>query len=180
MKIYTRTGDAGATSLFGGARVAKNDPRIEAYGTVDELNSFIGVARAAWNDSPIDAELHRVQSDLFDIGAQLASPGMERFGGVAELRIEALEHGIDAMEGELAPLKTFILPGGTLAAAQLHVARTVCRRAERLIVALGEEGTTIRYINRLSDYLFVAARFANAKAGIPDTPWVTMGSGLET
>ena len=143
---------------------------IEAYGTVDELNSFIGVARAAWDDSPIDAELHRVQSDLFDIGAKLASPG-KQFADVAESRIESLERGIDAMESELAPLKTFILPGGTLAAAHLHVARTVCRRAERLVVALGEEGATLRYLNRLSDYLFVAARFANARAGVADTPW---------
>jgi len=172
MKIYTRTGDTGATSLFGGARVAKNDPRIEAYGTVDELNSFIGVARASWPDSPIDAELHRVQSDLFDIGAKLASPGNERFTGAAESRIEELERGIDAMESELAPLKTFILPGGALAAANLHVARTICRRAERLTVALGESGTTVRYLNRLSDYLFVAARFANARMGVADTPWV--------
>jgi cob(I)alamin adenosyltransferase len=171
MKIYTRTGDAGATSLFGGARVAKNDPRIEAYGTVDELNSFIGVARAAWSESPIDAELHLVQSDLFDIGAKLASPG-KPLADVKDSRIEALERGIDEMESELTPLKTFILPGGTPAAAHLHVARTVCRRAERLVVALHEDGATLRYLNRLSDYLFVAARFANARAGVADTPWV--------
>jgi cob(I)alamin adenosyltransferase len=177
LKIYTKTGDAGLTSLFGGARVAKNDARIEAYGTVDELNSTIGVARAAWPSSPIDDELHRIQSDLFDIGALLASPGKERFGGVSDARIAALESGIDAMEHELAPLKTFVLPGGTLAAAQLHIARTVCRRAERLIVALQDERTeaTLRYVNRLSDYLFVAARFANAKAGVADVPWHPRG-----
>ena len=175
MKIYTRTGDRGETSLFGGARVAKNDPRIEAYGTVDELNSTIGVARASWPESPIDATLHGAQMDLFEIGAHLASPGTSRFTGVGAERIELLERGIDAMEAELAPLKTFILPGGTLAAAQLHVARTTCRRAERLVVALHDESpetqSTIAYLNRLSDYLFVAARFANRQHGVDDVPW---------
>jgi cob(I)alamin adenosyltransferase len=177
MKIYTRTGDRGETSLFGGARVAKNDPRIEAYGTIDELNSFLGVARAAWAESPIDGELARVQSDLFDAGAHLASPGTSRFPGIGNERIEALEHGIDAMEAELAPLKNFILPGGTLAAAHLHVARSVCRRAERLVVALHDDTppteSTIAFLNRLSDYLFVAARFANVRNGVPDVPWTS-------
>ena len=175
MKIYTRTGDRGETSLFGGARVTKNDPRIEAYGTVDELNSFIGVARAAWTESPIDAQLHQAQMDLFEIGAHLASPGTSRFPGVEAARIEELEQAIDRMESELEPLKTFILPGGTLAAAHLHVTRTVCRRAERLVVALGDPAeatqSTIAYLNRLSDFLFVAARFANARAGVGDVPW---------
>ena len=175
MKIYTRTGDRGETSLFGGARVPKNDARIESYGTIDELNSHLGVARATWPDSPIDAQLLAAQRDLFEIGAHLASPGTSRFSGVELSRIEELERGIDAMESELEPLKSFILPGGTLAAAQLHVARTVCRRAERLVVALRDDDpatqSSIAYLNRLSDYLFVAARFANRKAGVSDVPW---------
>jgi cob(I)alamin adenosyltransferase len=172
MKIYTRTGDKGETSLFGGARVAKNDPRIEAYGTIDELSSHLGVARAAWREAPVDAQLHQAQLDLFEIGAHLASPGTSRFPGVDPAHIVELEAGIDAMESELTPLKTFILPGGTLAAAQLHVARTVCRRAERLVVALGsDEVGVIIYLNRLSDYLFVAARFANKRLGVEDVPW---------
>ncbi len=173
MKIYTRTGDAGETSLFGGARVAKNDPRIEAYGTVDELNAFIGVARASWPGSPIDAQLGEIQSDLFDAGAQLASPGSTQFYGVDPKRVTALEHAIDDMDRELPPLKSFILPGGTIAAAQLHAARTICRRAERLVVALGDEETknTIVYLNRLSDYLFIAARYANKTAGVDDVIW---------
>lgn len=175
MKIYTKTGDAGETSLFGGARVRKDDARIEAYGTVDELNSFLGAARAAWTASPLDAQLHAVQSDLFDIGAHLASPGTSRFGGPSPARITSLEESIDAMESELAPLKTFILPGGSAAAAQLHIARTVCRRAERLVVALrADDDATIAsivYLNRLSDLLFVAARFANLRHGVEDVPW---------
>jgi cob(I)alamin adenosyltransferase len=176
MKIYTRTGDAGQTSLFGGARVAKNDPRIEAYGTVDELNSYLGVVRAVWPSSPIDADLHRAQVDLFEIGAHLASPGTSRFPGVDEAHIAELETSIDRMDLELAPLTTFILPGGTLAAAHLHVARTICRRAERLVVALSDDTaatlSTIRYLNRLSDHLFVAARYANLQQGMADVPWV--------
>lgn len=175
MKIYTRTGDKGETSLFGGARVAKNDARIEAYGTVDELNSFLGVARASWPSSEIDPQLATIQADLFDIGAHLASPGTSRFPGVETARIEELEHAIDAMESELAPLKNFILPGGSVAAAHLHVARTVCRRAERLVVALGDDSaatqSTVAYLNRLSDWLFVAARFANLRHGVSDVEW---------
>ena len=168
MKIYTRTGDHGQTSLFGGTRVAKHDARIEAYGTVDELNSFLGAVTG------VD-ELPSIQSDLFEIGAHLASPGTSRFPGVDPSRIEFLEKRIDAMESELAPLTTFILPGGSAAAAQLHIARTVCRRAERRVVALEDESdatrSTITYLNRLSDYLFVAARYANLKAGVSDVPW---------
>jgi cob(I)alamin adenosyltransferase len=171
VKIYTRTGDRGETSLFGGARVPKNDPRIDAYGTIDELNSCLGVVLAIERD----AQLLAVQRDLFEIGAHLASPGTSRFAGVEASRIEELERGIDAMEAELAPLKSFILPGGTPAAAQLHVARTVCRRAERLVVALHDNDpatqSSIAYLNRLSDYLFVAARYANHKRGVEDVPW---------
>jgi cob(I)alamin adenosyltransferase len=173
MKIYTRTGDRGETSLFGGARVAKNDPRIDAYGTVDELNAFVGVARASWPQSPADAQLAAIQNDLFDIGAQLAAPGTTRFAGVEASRIAALENAIDEMERDLPPITSFILPGGSMAAAQLHAARTVCRRAERLVVALGDEhtSTTIIYLNRLSDFLFVAARFANRRSGVDDVIW---------
>jgi cob(I)alamin adenosyltransferase len=176
LKIYTRTGDLGQTSLFGGARVAKNDARIEAYGTVDELSSHIGVVRTMPVPSDVDAILHQVQLDLFEVGAHLASPGTSRFPGVDAARVEELERAIDAMERELAPLTTFILPGGSSSAAHLHVARTVCRRAERLVVALQDESpatvSTIVYLNRLSDYLFVAARFANRRAGVDDVPWL--------
>ena len=175
MKIYTRTGDRGETSLFGGARVPKNDARIEAYGTIDELSSHIGVARAAQIPEDVDRVLHDVQVDLFEIGAHLASPGTSRFPGVEISRIESLESAIDAMERELTPLTTFILPAGSLAAAHLHVARTICRRAERQVVALHDESeatqSTIAYLNRLSDYLFVAARFANRRAGVDDVAW---------
>ncbi|MDQ6801432.1 MAG: cob(I)yrinic acid a,c-diamide adenosyltransferase [Acidobacteriota bacterium] len=171
MKIYTRTGDSGETSLFGGTRVAKNDLRIEAYGTIDELNAFIGVARAGWPSSPIDAQLEKVQADLFDVGAYLAAPDSDRFTSVPASRIEELEAAIDRMEAELTPLKTFILPGGSLAASNLHVARTICRRAERIVVALGDTSTTLAYLNRLADYLFVAARLANKNQSVPDTPW---------
>ena len=170
LKIYTRTGDKGETSLYGGARVAKNDLRIEAYGTVDELNSFIGVARASWPQSPSDAELDSIQGDLFHLGARLAAPGTDLFSGVAASRVEELEYAIDKMEKELTPLRNFILPGGSAAAANLHVARAVCRRAERLLVAMGED---VIYLNRLADYLFVAARYANARQGLPDVPWKT-------
>lgn len=171
MKIYTRTGDSGETSLFGGARVSKKDLRIAAYGTIDELNSFLGLARATWPSSPIDAQLQNVQMDLFEIGAYLAAPDSDRLKSVPPTRVEDLEREIDRMEEELAPLKTFILPGGSLAASHLHVARTVCRRAERLIVALGDTSATLAYLNRLADYLFVAARLANKHHGVADTPW---------
>jgi cob(I)alamin adenosyltransferase len=175
MKIYTRTGDAGETSLFGGARVRKDDTRIEAYGTIDELNSVLGLARASWPASSLNEQFHAIQSDLFDIGAHLASPGTSRFAGPEPERVAALEHAIDRMETDLAPLKTFILPGGSVVAAQVHIARTVCRRAERLVVGLRDdsEATTasLIYLNRLSDFLFVAARFANHEQGVADVPW---------
>jgi cob(I)alamin adenosyltransferase len=176
MKIYTKTGDAGETSLLGGERVRKDHHRIEAYGTIDELNSQIGVVRAAWQEGPIDADLAAIQSDLFDIGALLASAAPnEKFRGVAEPRIEALEQAIDRMESELAPLRSFVLPGGSPEAAATHVARTVCRRSERMVVALGEPGDdtsrATRYLNRLSDFLFVASRYANHTRGVEDVPW---------
>ena len=173
MKIYTRPGDTGETALFGGKRVGKDDARIEAYGTVDELNSFIGLARATWPESPVDAELERIQNDLFDVGAQLAAPGHDRFTGADPRRIEELERAIDDAEKELVPLTNFVLPGGSAAAAQLHVARTVCRRAERNVVSLGEGAPrgTVVYLNRLSDFLFVAARFVNARLETSDVIW---------
>jgi cob(I)alamin adenosyltransferase len=176
VKIYTKTGDAGETSLLGGARVRKDHRRIDAYGTVDELNSSIGLARAVWRECPVDAELDRIQADLFEIGAFLATIAPnEMFRGPAEERIEDLERAIDEMEAELEPLKTFILPGGSHAAAALHVSRTVCRRAERLVVSLEElsddMSRALQYLNRLADYLFVAARYANLKDGVPDVAW---------
>jgi len=169
LKIYTRTGDAGQTSLFGGARVPKNDARIEAYGTVDELSSFVGLARASWPGSPIDHHFAQIQSDLFAVGAHLASPGTSRFAGVDPEHVAELERAIDSMDGELEPLRNFILPGGSATAAHLHVARAVCRRAERLVVALHD--SSVVYLNRLSDFLFVAARYANKQLGVADVPW---------
>jgi len=176
MKIYTKTGDAGETSLLGGERVRKDHFRIEAYGTIDELNSHVGVVRAAWPGGEIDDELASIQSDLFEVGAllALAAPN-EKFRGVREERIEALEHAIDRMESELAPLKNFVLPGGSPEASAIHVARTVCRRGERMVVALAEPGDdtsrATRYLNRLSDFFFVAARYANHVRGVGDVPW---------
>ena len=146
----------------------KDEPRIAAYGTVDELNSFLGLARASWPQSPIDGDLASIQADLFDLGAMLAAPDSNRFPGVPAWRVDELEEAIDRLEGELAPLKSFILPGGSIAASHLHVARTICRRAERLLVELGEE---VAFLNRLADYLFVAARYANRQHGVDDVPW---------
>ena len=179
MKIYTRTGDAGETGLFGGGRVSKADPRVVAYGTVDELNAVVGLA-AVWADDRLALRLRAVQARLFDVGADLATPLGARAGLVAgrvqDAWIEALEAEIDGWEAELAPLAAFILPGGSRAAAGLHVARAVCRRTERRVVALGAAGVEVTpavpvFLNRLSDWLFTAARLANARAGIPDTPW---------
>ena len=185
MKIYTKAGDSGETGLFGGSRVAKDDARVEAYGTVDELNCALGAARAALPpDSPLDPLLARLQSELFDLGAELATPPARldsKLGAKVPLatdaRIAALEAEIDRMEEELSPLKTFILPGGTPAAAALHLARGVCRRAERRTVTLAHldavavRPEALRYLNRLSDLLFVLARYANHTAGLPDVPW---------
>ena len=185
MKIYTKAGDTGETGLFGGARVSKDDARVEAYGTVDELNCALGMARAALGrDKGIDPLLARLQGELFDLGAELATPP-ERLATTLGARIplatgartEALERDIDRLELELEPLTSFILPGGAPTAAALHVARGVCRRAERRTVALaGMDGDAVRpealrYLNRLSDLLFVLARYANRRAGVPDAPW---------
>jgi len=179
MKIYTKTGDDGETGLFGGPRVRKDDPRIEAYGDVDELNATVGWVRSCEPPDAIDEILRAVQNDLFAIGAELATPDPEAHHMVLidQVRIAALEQSIDQFEASLSPLKQFILPGGTPAAAALHVARTVCRRAERRIVTLdASAGRTISreiivYMNRLSDLLFVLARSANSQAGAGDVPW---------
>ena len=179
MKIYTKTGDAGMTGLFAGPRVSKADPRICSYGTVDELNAVLGTMRASGPPSDLDSMLEKIQVDLFSIGAELSTPDPDA-NGVRFLQqsdIEKLEHWIDLNEESLPPLKQFILPGGTLAAAMLHWGRTVCRRAEREVVALAShEGvadcsTIIIYLNRLSDLLFVIARRANQLAGQNDVPW---------
>jgi len=181
-KIYTRTGDDGETGLFGGTRVRKDDPRVEAYGTVDELNAALGVVRAEWAQTPsspraIDEFLARVQHELFSIGAELATPQADQHGTdlVQDADVAQLEAVIDGWEAELRPLREFILPGGTPVAAQLHLARCVCRRAERLIVRLAAEqplrGEVVRYVNRLSDALFVLARTVNRLSGVPDVAW---------
>src|SRR5215469_14458255 len=175
MRIYTRTGDDGETGLFGGGRVAKDDPRVEAYGDVDELNATLGLARAIEADPRIDEILVAVQRDLFSIGALLATPDAAKMreqlakARIDDARIAQLEREIDDGETELTPLRAFILPGGTPKAATLHVARTVCRRAERRVVHLQHTVelpplVTI-YLNRLSDLLFVLARVANRRAG---------------
>jgi cob(I)alamin adenosyltransferase len=181
MKIYTRTGDAGDTGLFGGGRVAKDDPRVEAYGDVDELNAVLGMARAVEQMPRIDEVLVPVQRDLFAIGALLATPDREKMAQhlakarIDEGRITELEQAIDDAESELEPLRAFIVPGGTPKAAALHVARTVCRRAERRVVTLQRDvelpELTVIYLNRLSDLLFTLARLANRRAGAGEVTW---------
>ena len=182
-RIYTRTGDTGETALGSGERVSKASPRIAAYGTVDETNATVGVVRLHTGDTKLDAMLARIQNELFDLGADLCVPDRGQKLDYEPLRIlprqfERLEHEIDELNGELAPLRSFVLPGGHPAAAQLHVCRTVCRRAERLIVelaALDNEPVSdgaIAYINRLSDFFFVASRWMNVKHGSGDVLWV--------
>jgi cob(I)alamin adenosyltransferase len=202
MKIYTKTGDTGETSLFDNSRVSKADPRVDAYGEVDELNACIGAALAAFRlrhsaasafaqatadtstgdgagDDDIAAVLTAVQKDLFAVGARLADPSSRIAGRVAKAavtagQIELLETTIDRLEAELPPLRRFILPGGSSAGAFLHLARTVCRRAERRVVALGTdsvEAGVVIYLNRLSDLLFVMARAVNHRDGLPETEW---------
>jgi cob(I)alamin adenosyltransferase len=177
MKIYTRTGDDGTTGLLGGRRVSKADLRVEAYGDVDEANAALGLARAVGLPAPLDVVLARAQSTLFQVGAALATPP-DRDSGTAPVAasdVAALESAIDAIVASLAPLQSFILPGGAEGAARLHLARTVCRRAERAVVALASRETVdpllVRYLNRLSDLLFVQARAANHAAGVADVPW---------
>ncbi len=181
MKIYTKTGDSGYTGLFGGDRVPKHALRIEAYGTVDEANSLLGLARihAAPDANLADLEriLHKIQSELFVLGADLATPlpSKANVPRIQEAHISSVENEIDQFQSELPELKHFVLPGGSLTAAALHVARTVCRRAERVTTALREKEEinpeTAVYLNRLSDLLFVLARWANIKEGVDERTW---------
>lgn len=178
-KIYTRTGDAGTTRLASGQQVSKASARVEAYGAVDEANACVGLARLhAGGDREFDGMLARIQNELFDLGADLATPPTRDEANtlrMVESQVERLEREIDAMNAELPPLASFILPGGTPAAAHLHLARTVARRAERAAVALTEAGEPVspaamKYLNRLSDFLFVAARYANDR-GTAEVFW---------
>jgi len=179
VKIYTKTGDLGMTGLLGNRRVPKDDARIEAYGTVDELNAVLGMVRAHGLDAEADGLLAAVQGDLFVVGSALAdpAPGGPFHNVITGEHVARLELAIDTLEIELKPLTQFILPGGVLAAAQIHLARTICRRAERLTVKLsrqpGEDvpSPLIVYLNRLSDFLFVLARIVNHRTGVPDIPW---------
>jgi cob(I)alamin adenosyltransferase len=179
VKIYTRMGDAGDTGLIDGSRVGKDDPRVAAYGDVDELSAVIGLARSQ-AEPPTAELLHAIQKDLFAVGAQLADPqalvgARKEKAAVTPAQVAALEQAIDAHEAGLPPLQAFILPGGVLPAAVLHLARTVCRRAERAVVALGRRETVdplvVAYLNRLSDLLFVLARHANHRAGVAEERW---------
>jgi cob(I)alamin adenosyltransferase len=179
VKIYTRTGDAGDTGLFDGTRVPKSDPRVAAYGDVDELNAWLGFVRASLTDAELGAMLEQIQRDLFALGARLADPAHKIADRVTKAAITAediarLEDCIDRLEAELPPLRRFILAGGSPAGAGFHVARTVCRRAERAIVGLGRDAVEphlITYINRLSDLLFVMGRAANRRAGAAEPEW---------
>jgi cob(I)alamin adenosyltransferase len=178
MKIYTKTGDDGTTALFSGGRVAKTHPRVEAYGTVDELNSVLGMVRALKPSQQADSWLEHVQNQLFYLGADLATPHDAKSAHVVrmdEAAIQWLEATIDTMSAQIPPLTRFILPGGTPSAAQLHIARTICRRAERCAVSLqGDEpigDLPVHYLNRLSDWLFTLARWENHQQGIKEDEW---------
>ena len=181
MKIYTKTGDKGETGLFGGGRVPKDHPRVSAYGEVDELNSFLGLARATEPMPRIDEILLPIQRDLLAVGALLATPNPTKMrehlakARIDEKRIRELEKAIDEADLELEPLKAFIIPGGSQKAATLHVCRTVCRRAERAVVAMQDDEAipelAIVYLNRLSDLLFTLARLASRKAGVAEETW---------
>lgn len=182
MKIYTKTGDDGTTSLFSGGRVPKTHLRVEAYGTVDELNSVLGAARTLQASRQTDDWLARVQRQLFHLGADLATPMDAKSEWVVRMdagTVNWLETCIDQMTAALPPLTNFILPGGSPSAAQIHVARTVCRRAERIVVALQEYEAVgehvLPYLNRLGDFLFVLARYENMQAGVPEAKWTADG-----
>jgi cob(I)alamin adenosyltransferase len=178
MKIYTKTGDGGETGLFGGRRVGKDDLRVAAYGEVDETNACLGRAVADLGASPLAEEVRAIQAELFVVGSDLATPpgdGKARIPRTSTGMVERLERGIDRLEGDVPELRNFILPGGTPAAASLQVARAVCRRAERAVVALSRveemNRTAVVYLNRLSDLLFVMARHENHRAGIEEPKW---------
>lgn len=180
MKIYTRGGDGGETSFFGGARASKAHPRVAAYGDVDELNALLGLAQTHLAPhADLRARIEAIQRSLFGVGGEIATPTAKAREKLRDLvtdeAVGELERSIDAMEDELEPLTRFILPGGGAGGATLHVARTVCRRAERAVVGLGPEAgirpEVVRYLNRLSDWLFVAARVANRRDGAPETAW---------
>ncbi|MCH2162459.1 MAG: cob(I)yrinic acid a,c-diamide adenosyltransferase [Phycisphaerales bacterium] len=179
MKLYTRTGDDGTTGLFGGERVAKTHPRIEAYGTIDETNACIGLAATGTQDEQLAGILATLQSMLFDVGADLAtpvdSPHAAKVRRMSSADVETIEGWIDTLTDATPPISSFVLPGGTQAAAHLHLARTVARRGERAIIELASETAIdpvmIHLVNRLSDFLFAAARYANHVAGVPDVPW---------
>lgn len=182
MKIYTKTGDGGKTGLFGGGRVTKDHPRIKAYGSLDELNSTIGVALSLESAKKLAPSLTRIQNEIFVLGSELATPQPKAkmtASFIKAAQIKKLESEIDRWEQELEPLKNFILPGGCPAGAQLHLARTVCRRAERLVVLLAEKesvrGEVLEYLNRLSDWLFVAARWINHQQQSPEIAWSGLG-----
>ena len=181
MKIYTRTGDGGDTGLFGGGRVPKGHVRVEAYGTVDELNAALGMSVQSIGDPQIRGWLTKIQNDLFSLGARLATPEAEAGGSrpriptLPESRIQQMEEWIDLSMGEAPELRSFILPGGTQGAASLHFSRTVCRRAERAVVRLSQAEASdpgvVKYLNRLSDLLFALARLENWRKGVPDVLW---------
>jgi len=179
LKIYTKTGDAGETSLFDKSRVSKADTRVDAYGEVDELNATLGAARAAGLDQDLAGALETIQKELFAVGARLADPSKRIAGrvtkaAITESDVQRLEQLIDRLETELQPLRKFILPGGALPGALLHMSRTICRRAERRVVGLGPDAVepiAIVYLNRLSDLLFVMARAANQRAGVAEIEW---------
>jgi len=171
-KIYTRTGDDGTTGLGDGTRVSKDSLRVEAYGTVDELNSVLGMALTADLPAAVHEALATIQHELFDIGGELCIPGTE---AIRDMQVERLEQTLDYLNANLAPLKDFVLPGGNESGARLHFARTVCRRAERVAVRLARDESvnpaTLKYLNRLSDLLFVIARYVNISAGVPEILW---------
>ncbi len=178
-KVYTRTGDDGTTGLGTGRRVPKDSPRIEGYGTVDELNSYIGAAIATGIDASLHADLARIQNELFHLGSDLCIPEEDKarlkVPQIEQRHVDALEQLMDRLSTELTPLENFILPGGSPGAAHLHIARTVCRRAERLVIALSRKEAVgpfaVKYLNRLSDALFVTARYENKAKGVPDITW---------